>query len=343
MGISLKDVARAAHVSEATASLAINGRKGVNAETRKSVLDIARAMGYIGSDHAKSLAQRSSGLIGVMVPNISNLFYSNLVRHIERALRDMGYKMILVTTESNINYEKEMIKRFVAFRVEGAIIYPSIKENDRPDYINILHQNSIPMVFIGSYYPGIEAPHVMSDLYHGVREAVDYLFITGCRHFYYVGGCKTIVSNRLKENAIRDYLIERGIDFPEDHYLELEHTRYENAYIRMDALLTSGKPVDAVIAADAFTALASYNVLKKHHFSVPEQVSIISFDNLIYPDICVTRLSCIEQDLNSIVNCTLQNLQSMIRDHSHGVSHLTHTKLILRDTTRQYLAKSKNL
>ena len=336
MGISLKDVARAAHVSEATASLAI---KGVNAETRKSVVDIAKAMGYIGSDHAKSLAQRSSGLIGVMVPNISNLFYSNLVRHIERALRDMGYKMILVTTESNINYEKEMIKRFVAFRVEGAIIYPSIKENDRPDYINILRQNSIPMVFIGSYYPGIDAPHIMSDLYHGVREAVDYLFITGCRNFYYIGGCKTIVSNQLKENAIRDYLHERAIDFPEDHYLELEHTRYENAYIRMDALLTSGRPVDAVIAADAFTALASYNVLKKHHYSVPEQVSIISFDNLIYPDICVTRLSCIEQDLNSIVNCTLQNLRSMIRDHSDGVSHLTPTKLILRDTTRQYLAK----
>ncbi|MBQ9300506.1 MAG: LacI family DNA-binding transcriptional regulator [Clostridia bacterium] len=341
MGVSLKDIAKSAGVSEATASLALNGRKGVNEKTKERVLEIAKAMGYVGSDNAKSLARRKSGLIGVMVPNISNLFYSNLVRHIERALRDMGYKMILVTTESNINYEKEMIKRFVAFRVEGAIIYPSIKENERPDYINILRQNSIPMVFIGSYYPGIEAPHVMSDLYHGVREAVDYLYITGCRHFYYIGGCKTIISNQLKEKAIRDYLTERGIEFPEDHYLELEHTRYENAYIRMDALLSSGKPVDAVIAADAFTSLAAYNVLRKHGYAVPEQVSIISFDNLLYPDICVTRLSCIEQDLDSIVNCTLQNLQSMIRDQSDGVSHLTPTKLILRDTTRQYLANSR--
>lgn len=342
MSVSLKDIAKAAGVSEATASLALNGRKGVNEKTKERVLNIAKEMGYVGSDNAKSLARRKSGLIGVMVPNISNLFYSNLVRHIERALRDMGYKMILVTTESNINYEKEMIKRFVAFRVEGAIIYPSIKENDRPDYINILEQNGIPMVFIGNYYPGIDAPHVMSDLYHGVREAVDYLYITGCRNFYYVGGCKTIVSNQLKEKAIQDYLQERGINFPDNHYLELEHTRYENAYIRMDALMTSGNPVDAVIAADAFTSLAVYNVLRKHNVAVPEQVSIISFDNLIYPDICVTRLSCIEQDLDSIVNCTLQNLQSMIRDQSHGVSHLTPTKLILRDTTRQYLAKTKS-
>ena len=340
MSVSLKDIAKAAGVSEATASLALNGRKGVNAQTKEKVVEVAKSMGYVSSNNARSLARRRSGLIGVMVPNISNLFYSNLVRHIERAVRDMGYKMILVTTESNINYEKEMIKQFVAFRVEGAIIYPSIKENDKPDYINLLQQNNIPMVFIGSYYPGIDAPHIMSDLYHGVREAVDYLYITGCRNFYYVGGCKTIVSNQLKEKAIQDYLREREIDFPDDHYLELEHTRYENAYIRMDALMASGKPVDAVIAADAFTSLAVYNVLRKHNISVPEQVSIISFDNLIYPDICVTRLSCIEQDLNSIVNCTLQNLQSMIRDHSHGVSHLTPTKLILRDTTRQYLAKN---
>ena len=110
MGISLKDIASAAGVSEATASLALNGRKGVNAQTRDKVIAIAKEMGYVGSDNAKTLASRRSGLIGVMVPNISNLFYSNLVRHIERALRDMGYKMILVTTESNINYEKERSK-----------------------------------------------------------------------------------------------------------------------------------------------------------------------------------------------------------------------------------------
>ncbi|MBR1709229.1 MAG: LacI family DNA-binding transcriptional regulator [Clostridia bacterium] len=341
MSASLKDIARTAQVSEATASLALNGRKGVNEKTRQKVLDTAKELGYVSNGTARSLARRKSGLIGVMVPNISNLFYSNLVRHIERSLRDMGYKMILVTTESNINYEKEMIRHFVSFRVEGAIIYPSIKENEKPEYINLLMQNGIPMVFIGNYYPGIDAPHVMSDLYKGVREAVDYLYITGSRHFYYLGGCKSIVSNQLKLDAIRDYLTERGLEFPDDHYLLLEHTRYENAFIRMDALLSSGKEVDAVIAADAFSALAVYNVFQKHGIKVPDKASIISFDNLLYPDVCVTRLSCIEQDLGSIVNCTMQNLQAMIQDGSKGVSHLSPTKLVLRDTTKQYLAAEK--
>jgi len=149
-----------------------------------------------------------------------------------------------------------------------------------------------------------------------------------------VGGCRTIVSNSLKEQAIRDYLTEKGESFPDDHYLSLQRTRYENAFIRAQELIVRDPAVDAIITADAYTALAVYNVLTSHGFKVPEQVSIINFDNLLYPDICITKLSCIEQDISSIVNCTLQNLRSMIEEGAPGVSFLTKTTLILRDTTR---------
>lgn len=342
MSVSLKDVAKKAGVSEATASLALNGRSGVSSSTKEKVLDIARKLGYVGSENAKTLGRKKTGLIGVMVPNISNLIYAKFVRQIEHSLREMGYKMILVTTESNVKYEKEMIERFVSFKVEGVLIYPSIKENENPSYINILKKNSIPMVFIGNYYPGFDYPHVMSDIYQGIREAVDYLFITGCRNIYYVGAYKSLISNQLKVKAIKDYLNEQGYDFPDDHYLEIEQVRYENAYIIMDELISRGKVVDAVISADTYTSLAVYNVLRKHNLRVPEDVSIISFDNLIYPDICVTRLSYIEQNIESIVNCALQNLQTMIKDNSSGVSHLTPTKLILMDTTKQFLANNNS-
>lgn len=333
MSIKLKDIAIEAGVSEGTASLAMNNRKGVNEQTKARIQAIAKEMGYVVSDNAKSLAHERSGLIGILVPNISNLFYSHLVQNFERALRDMGYKMIMVTTDSKIANEKDMIKRFVSLRVEGAVIYPSIKENIHPSYLNILKKNNIPMVFIGSYYPDIDAPHSMSDLYGAVTEAVDYLYRTGCRNFYYMGGCRTIVSNVLKEQAIRDYLASKGISFPDDHYLVLERVRYENAYIRTEELVAKDPSLDALIVGDAFTALAAYNVLCKHGFKVPEQVSIISFDNLIHPDICIKKLSCIEQDVDSIVNCALQNLQSM-KGGTPGISMLIKTKLILRETTR---------
>lgn len=333
MGIKLKDIAIAAGVSEGTASLAVNGRPGVKEETKKRILAIASEMGYVPSANAKSLAEKKSGLIGVLVPNISNLFYSALVSRLESILRQMGYQMIMATTESNEEYEKRIVEQFVSFRVEGAIIYPSIKENQHPDYLNVLKLNGIPLVFIGSYYPDIQVPHIMSDLYSGVYQATEYLYQTGCRSFYYIGGCKTIISNRLKIMAIADALKEKGIVFSDERYIELPHTRYEYAYEAFKKVITQMPMPDAVIAADAFTGLAVYKQLMEHNISVPQQVSIVNFDNLLRPEICVVQMSCIEQDVEEIVRNTIQILFRQI----HGEPQencLIATKMILRETTK---------
>lgn len=336
MGVKLKDIAIAAGVSEGTASLAVNGRPGVNDKTRARVLAIAKEMGYVPSANAKSLAEKKSGLIGVLVPNISNLFYSTLVRRLESVLRNMGYQMIMATTESSKEYEEKIVEQFVSFRVEGAIIYPSIKENQHPDYLNILKLNGIPLVFIGSYYPGIQAPHIMSDLYGGVRQAMEYLYETGCRSFYYVGGCKTIISNRLKIMAIRDVLEENGIPFSDDRYIELPHTRYEYAYEAFDRALTQAPCPDAVIAADVFTGLAVYNLLSARQISVPGQVSIMNFDNLLQPEICAVPLSCIEQNIPEIVEHAIEALFQQMKGEE-AADCLIPTRLILRDTTKKSL------
>ncbi len=333
MGVKLKDIAFAAGVSEGTASLAVNGRPGVKEKTRERVLAIAKEMGYVPSANAKSLAEKKSGLIGVLVPNISNLFYSALVRRLESVLRDMGYQMIMATTESSREYEEKIIEQFVSFRVEGAIIYPSIKENLHPDYLNILRLNGIPLVFIGSYYPGIDAPHIMSDLYGGVRQAVEYLYETGCRSFYYIGGCKTIISNQLKIMAIRDVLSENGVAFADERYIELPHTRYEYAYEAFGKMLDEKPCPDAVIAADVYTGLAVYGVLKERQIAVPRQVSIVNFDNLLPPEICAVSLSCMEQDIPVIVDHAIEALFQQMKGEE-AKDYLAPVKLILRNTTK---------
>lgn len=333
MGVKLKDIAIAAGVSEGTASLAVNGRPGVNEETKKKVLAIANEMGYVPSANAKSLAEKKSGLIGVLVPNISNLFYSTLVRQLENVLRDMGYQMIMATTESSKEYEKKIVEQFVSFRVEGAVIYPSIRENQNPDYLNVLKLNDIPLVFIGSYYPSVQAPHIMSDIYSGVYQAAEYLYQTGCRSFYYIGGCKTIISNQLKIMAIANALKEKGIIFSDERYIELPHTRYEYAYEAFERIIRQNPVPDAVIAADAFTGLAVYNVLVKYNISVPQQVSIINFDNLLRPEICIVQMSCIEQNVEEIVRNAIHILFRQIHGEVQG-NCLVATKMILRKTTK---------
>ncbi len=335
MGIKLKDIADACGVSEGTASLAINNRPGVNEETKEYIRRIARKMGYFPNANAKGLAERKTGLIGVLVPNIENLFYSKLVRNVEEYLRKLNYKMILATTNNDINYEQEMIERFISFRVEGAIIYPMIKENPNPDYLKFLDMNDIPFVFIGSYYNEIKAPSVMSDLYSSLANAIEYLYHTGCRSFYYLGGCKSIVSNRIKRKALRETLQKYNLVFSDRHYLELRKTNYHYAFIAAEQLMKSKKEVDAILCADAYTAIAVYNVIRQYNLEVPTDISIINFDNILLPEICAVKLTCIEQNVDQLVEQSIKILQKRMENNSTNSEQiLVETKLIVRETTK---------
>ena len=334
MGINLKAIAKAAGVSAATASLSLNGRPGVNSETKKRVCEIAESMGYFPSVNAQSLVKQKSGLIGLIVPNISNLVYSTFVRGVEAELRERGYKMIISTSESNIEYEQEIIKHFISFRVEGTIVYPIIKQHPDPSYLNLLSLNDIPLIFIGSYYQGIKASHIMSDIYGAISSATEYLYERGARHFYYFGGCKSIVTNTLKLKAMQDVLASKGSAFDESRYIELQKTNYQCAYSSAKELFLKTRDVDAVIAADAYTSLAVYNALTESGFRVPGDVSLISFDNLIPPEICKVQLTCIEQNIDAIVKDTVDELFKKIEGNKVDRNILIDTKLIIRDTTQ---------
>jgi LacI family transcriptional regulator len=331
---SLKEIAKAAGVSEATASLALNDRPGVNAKTKQRVQDLAKKRGYIPSISAQTLAKQKSALIGVIVPNIDNLIYSSFVRAIESELRQAGYKMVLATSESNIGYEQAMITHFISFRVEGVIIYPIIKDNPDPSYVNILSTYNIPLIFLGGYYRSINAPHVMSDLYSAVSQATEFLYKRGSRSFYYIGGCKTLISNVLKINGIRDTLAQKKISFDENRYIELEKVNYQYAYEAMKDVLGKTKDVDAVITGDVYTGMAVYNALREKKLKIPKDVQLISFDNIIPSGVCKIDFTCIEQNICQIVKTILEELFSKIDGREVDRNILIDTKLIERETTR---------
>ncbi|MBT9775531.1 LacI family DNA-binding transcriptional regulator [Clostridium sp. MCC353] len=334
MGVTLKDIAKAAGVSEGTASLAINHRPGVNEETRKKVEALAREMGYYPSVNARSLAGQSSRLIGVLMPNIINVFYSSLVQEIEAALKAAGYKMILATTGDNREYEKEMIEQFISFRVECAVIYPMIRNNPNPEYLKLLDKNRIPYFFIGTRYRDVEAASVNSDIYSAICEAAAYLADRGARRFAYFGGPKDIVSNELKIRGLRDTLEKYGAAFGPEHYYEMELSTYQSCYKRCREVMEQGYEFDAAMAGDAYSMFGVYQALKEAGKEVPEDVSLICFDNILPPEVCILPLSCIEQNIPKLVEEILKMIEKKKNDPDSLEQVLVGTKLIIRDSTK---------
>lgn len=333
MKVTLKDIAREAAVSEGTASLALNDRPGVKVETKRRVQAIAQKYGYFPSLNARTLAQRRTHLVGVLVPDIRNLFYGYVVQEIENELRRRGYKMILATTANDARYEREMIEQFVSFRADGVILYPLIKDGHDPDYLDILRKNDIPLAFLGGYYLSTEAPHCMSNLSEAIGELVRHMHAGGCRRFLYMGSCRTVVSNRIKAQAMRDALADLDCSFAEDDYIFLEHTNFDCAYRATRELLAAGRDFDAIVAGDAYSGFGVYQALTEAGRQIPRDVAIAHMDNLIKPDICALRMTCVEQNVQKIAASAVQMLDDLIAGRP-ARDALIPAKVILRDSTR---------
>ena len=336
MKITLKSIAKEAGVSEATASLALNNRPGVKFATKKRILELAEHYGYTPSQSAIQLNGKKSGTIGLLVPNLYNLFYSQIVQELETYLHGIGFRMIFATTDNDPAREKEMIKSFISFDVDGVILYPLIRDNHEPDYLSLLVKNNIPFVFIGGHYTNYDVPYCMSDLYSGISELIDLMYRGGSRNFLYFGSCRFIVSNQVKIQALEEKLAEKSVLFrPDSDYIYLKRTNFDYAYEETKRLIQQGRAFDAAIAGDAYSCFGIYQALRESGKSVPEDVVLGHFDNMLKPSICVMRMTCIEQNIKEMVKGTVDLLTRLMDNQSTEPCRLIPTRLIVRNSTRQ--------
>lgn len=335
MKVTLKAIAEEAGVSKATASLALNNRPGVKFDTKKRILEIAEKSGYTPSISALHLNQRCSGTVGLLVPNLYNLFYSQIVQELERFLYTLGFRMIFATTDNDPAREKEMIKSFISFEVDGVIIYPLIRDNHEPEYLSLLEKNKIPYVFIGGYYKNSNAPYCMSDIYHGITELTELMYRGGCRNILYFGSCRFIVSNEVKIEGLEDTLSKKSILFrPDEDYVYLKRTNFDYAYEEAKRLIQKGRDFDGAIAGDAYSCFGIYQALAEAGKKVPEDVALAHFDNMLKPSICICRMTCIEQNIREIVKNTVELIIRLIEGKPTEEKILVPTRLICRDSTR---------
>src|SRR5438105_12288384 len=174
------DVARAAGVSQTTASFVLNGRDvAIPAETRQRVLRAARLLGYRANRIAQNLARQRSELIGTAIPVVENPFFASLVAYLHRRVNSLGYRMIFEVTEANDTEEarRSALGQLLNWRVDGLLLYWSeVYPHDVQDLIR-----GTPTVYFGTKAPDGDAECVYLDNYGGAREAVEYLIGLGHR------------------------------------------------------------------------------------------------------------------------------------------------------------------
>lgn len=334
MTVNLKDVAKMAGVSEGTASLALNGSTVVKDETRDRVKRAAEVLGYSPNAYARRLAKSKSNMIGLIVPDIENVYYGKLVRYIDEAVRDAGYELILAISADKPKMEKQIVLNFISQRVEGIMIAPGNLGGADLSYMKNLKENNISCVFVTAHYPDVNEPYVMVDLEEGTYKLVNYLLDLGHRRIVFLAGMRNAIPTEYRIKGYIRAFSERGVPFSRENLIECQKVSYEEGYEIALKRLQSLEKIDAIIAINDGMALGVVNALRENGISVPSEISVAGYDNMIFSMISPIPITTVEQDVGRMAKEAVNMLGEMISGKPLQQENLMiKPELIIREST----------
>jgi LacI family transcriptional regulator len=332
--IKLKDVAKKAKVSEATASLVLNRRKGVNAATRERVLKAADALGYTPNSIARGLAMRRTRSIGLVVTDIENPFFGSVTRFVDEFVLAHGCTLVLSVSKDELELEEKIISYFIGKRVEGVIIVPTISRRTNLSYFNDLERHKIPFVFATTYYPGVQGDCVMTDLKKGSYQLARYLIDLGHRDVLFLASHdRTVPVSSLRIEGVQKAFAEAGLSSDGMQIVECDRASFSCGYAATQAALGRRMP-DAIIGVNDIVSLGAERALREAGHSIPGDISVCGYDDLIFSRISEIPLTTVKQDVKHLCRKAVDVLFERINGANGGTRILKiPPELIIRQST----------
>jgi len=329
IGITIKDVAKAAGLSIATVSKHINGGN-VLAENKQLIEDAIRLLDFRVNDIARGLKTNKTLTVGILIPNFENIFFTRIVSNIENILLSNRYSTIICDYKENKKLEKEKLDFLISKMVDGIITVPlGIDEKD----VQKLSEKNIPVVLIDRMIKGINCDTVLVDNLNASYNAIEHLINKGHRRIGIICGPLDIYT---AEERLKGY-IRAHKDFALDIDKELiKHGNYhiESGYNLLFDLIDSTKPPTAVFVTNYEMTFGSLLALNERNLKVPDDLSLIGFDNLEMAKIVKPQLPIVYQPIKQIgetaANVLLKRLKE---DYSNFPSiYRLKTELLFKDT-----------
>ena len=329
MAVGIKDIAKRANCSEATVSLALRGNSLVSEKTRAAILEIDKEIGYIPNLAARKLARRESGCLGLVIPDIENVFYASLVKHINAATKERGYDLIIAVSENNPAAEKKILSNMIENRVEGVVFVPMNKANPDPSYLSVLSDYHIPYVFCTDYYESLHgaAPVIMSDLEGGMYRLTKEVLRLGYQNPVYLTGDDAVMSLRLRQAGFERAAAETSTD---SCIYRLETLNYRAAHNAIGGILKKRPDTDVFICVNDMIAAGTLNALSEGNYPVPQK-GVAGFDNVIFSRISYPKISTVEQDIKTIAETSVTVL---LEKKENKENIMIPTKIIKRESLK---------
>ncbi|MBQ4045032.1 MAG: LacI family DNA-binding transcriptional regulator [Lachnospiraceae bacterium] len=336
--VTIKDIAQLAGVSYASVSRALNGGGKISEETRKRILQICEQEGYRVNIHARNLSSHKTFILGVIVPNIANPFYSDIVLHFSTHAQTYGYHILLCNSLFDPALEEEMLGYLIDQQVDGIVLVSP--RNYSIDYVRRF-QKSIPIILLGgSFYEndlrGINIVNL--DNRSGGHLAADYLYRLGHRDIVYLGYRSGTITHKERLGGFMDELAQYNI---QPYVIENkdDHSSIEKGYELGKELFQSSRHFTAVSCSADMIALGVIKAASECGIRIPEDISLLGFDNNTYSSLPGIELSTIDQRKELMAKASVDLLISLIESPVSGeyVRKTFMPELIVRKSCRSIL------
>ena len=278
--MGIREVARRAKVSIATVSRALNNASSVDPKTAERVRKAAEELRYYPDGHARSLVLGRSRLLGLLVSDITNPFFPELVKGFEDVALHHGYEVMISSTNYDSARMALCLRQLLERKVEGVAIMTS--EMDQ-HLVDLLGRRGLPTVFldVGAVRGAIS--NIQVDYATGIDEAVQHLLGLGHRRIGFISGPMGLKSADIRRSAFLECLTRTAILEDRDLVTEGDHT-IDGGLEAMARLLVLDNPPTAVLASNDLTAIGAMRAVRRRGWSVPQDVSVIGFDDIHFAE-----------------------------------------------------------
>ncbi len=331
--IFLKDIANELNLSKTAVSLVLNNRgdeNKISKNTQKRILEFAQKHNYRPNQMARGLSLGKSETIGLIVPNISDIFYAKIASHIEYKAKEFGYNVVFSSSNEDAQTEHELISSMLNRQVDGLIIASTQKNQNE---ILKLKKSNFPFVLIDRHYPDIKTNYVIVDNFGGAKQMTEHLIGQGRTTIGLISIKSELDAMLQRKLGYQVAIKDNGMTPNSRAIKELNFFDYQSEMKKaIKAMVTGAKSVDAIVFTTHYLAASGLRELRSFGIDVPREVAIISFDELGAFDLVDPPISASRQPVKDIGNIAVEILVNQMEDKNEKIDNkrVLKTELLIR-------------
>ncbi|MDX5418476.1 MAG: LacI family transcriptional regulator [Hymenobacteraceae bacterium] len=312
--VTIKDLARKLGVSVSTVSRALRNVQDINPETRRQVLALAKELNYEPNFIAKSLVNKHTKVIGVILPVIASSYFANALSGMMEIADANGYHIMFCQSDESVEKEVISIKKLVSIRIDGLLVSVSKNTADADEFARV-QQKGIPVVFFDRALDHIEATKVTVNQYQGAFAAVEHLIERGCTRIAHLAGPRSlsIAMDRLK--GYLDALAKHNLPIRQEYILHCEDFQ-RGALEKVETLFELEEKPNGIFAVNDSSAIICIKYLQEKGYRVPEDVAIAGYNNDPVSEVVAPSLTTVMQPSYEVGKLATQLLIDEIENKS---------------------------